>query len=101
MVVTRQTEPLNFEFLFPTLSSFLTPNEQFYLRTHFQVPNLTAAQWKLKIFEYDWQVPNRPGNVTLLSRANNERGAVQPMQRDTDHRDAVSTHVQPFEVFVR
>src|SRR5262249_20223167 len=36
-VITRQKDPDNLEFPFPTLNSFLTPNEQFYVRTHFEV----------------------------------------------------------------
>lgn len=48
-VITRQTQPLNVEFPFPTLGSFLTPNEQFYIRTHFEVPQLTAREWKLRV----------------------------------------------------
>lgn len=48
-VITRQRHPLNVEFPFPTLNSFHTPNEQFYIRTHFGVPDLKASSWKLKV----------------------------------------------------
>ena len=48
-VITRQTHPENIEFPFPTLHTFLTPNEQFYVRTHFEVPAIHRAQWKLRI----------------------------------------------------
>lgn len=48
-VISRQRDPNNLEFPFPTLSSFLTPNEQFYVRTHFEVPELDADTWRLKV----------------------------------------------------
>jgi hypothetical protein len=37
-VISRQRHPDNLEFPFSTLNSFLTPNEQFYVRTHFAFP---------------------------------------------------------------
>lgn len=48
-VITRQKKPDNLEFPFATLQSFRTPNEQFYVRTHFDVPELDAASWRLQV----------------------------------------------------
>lgn len=48
-VIVRQKKPDNLEFPFASLDSFLTPNEQFYVRTHFEVPKLDTRSWKLKI----------------------------------------------------
>jgi DMSO/TMAO reductase YedYZ molybdopterin-dependent catalytic subunit len=48
-VIVRQKDPDNLEFPFASLDSFLTPNEQFYVRTHFHVPELDAKTWRLKI----------------------------------------------------
>lgn len=48
-VVVRQTNPDNLEFPFSSLDGFYTPNEQFYVRTHFEVPQLDAATWKLDV----------------------------------------------------
>src|SRR5262249_44433886 len=48
-VITRQKDPDNLEFPFPTLKSFLTPNEQFYVRTHFEVPKVDPGAWRLKV----------------------------------------------------
>lgn len=48
-VITRLKHPDNLEFPFASLNSFLTPNEQFYVRTHFHVPELDAKSWRLKI----------------------------------------------------
>ncbi len=48
-VITRQRNPDNLEFPFSNLDSFLTPNELFYVRTHFDVPELEAKSWRLKV----------------------------------------------------
>ncbi|MBV8234185.1 MAG: sulfite oxidase [Acidimicrobiia bacterium] len=48
-LIARQKGPDNLEFPFSTLESFLTPNAQFYVRTHFEVPRLDAATWRLKV----------------------------------------------------
>ena len=48
-LVVRQHEPPNLEFPFESLESFLTPNEQFYVRAHFPVPEITAETWKLSV----------------------------------------------------
>lgn len=48
-VITRQTSPDNFEFPFHALNSFLTPNEQFFVRSHFAVPEIDAKEWRLTI----------------------------------------------------
>ncbi|HZT79420.1 MAG TPA: sulfite oxidase, partial [Gemmataceae bacterium] len=48
-IIVRQTQPDNLEFPFASLRSFLTPNEQFYVRTHFEVPKLEAKSWRLKV----------------------------------------------------
>jgi DMSO/TMAO reductase YedYZ molybdopterin-dependent catalytic subunit len=48
-LITRQRDPENLEFPFATLGGFLTPREQFYVRSHFEVPDLGAAAWRLKV----------------------------------------------------
>ena len=48
-MISRQRNPDNLEFPFHSLDSFLTPNELFYVRTHFDVPELDAKTWKLKV----------------------------------------------------
>lgn len=39
-LIVRQKHPLNLEFPFATLSSYLTPVDQFYVRNHFPMPEL-------------------------------------------------------------
>ena len=48
-MTVRQHEPRNLEFPFSELNSWLTPTEHFYVRSHFDVPELDAKIWRLKI----------------------------------------------------
>jgi len=48
-LIVRETAPENLEFPFHTLTSFITPVEQFFVRSHFAVPSLTAQNWQLRI----------------------------------------------------
>ena len=45
--------------------------------------------------------PPVAGRRILMARATDERGRMQPMQRDRDRRDAVISHVLPVEVEIR
>ncbi len=48
-VILRQKNPDNVEFPFASLDSLLTPNEQFYVRSHFAVPELDVKTWRLRV----------------------------------------------------
>jgi DMSO/TMAO reductase YedYZ molybdopterin-dependent catalytic subunit len=48
-LIARQKNPDNLEFPFSTLDSFLTPNNLFYVRSHFDVPKLETNTWRLKV----------------------------------------------------
>lgn len=48
-LIVREQEPLNLEMRFSTLSGFITPNESFYVRCHFPIPEIAAADWRLKV----------------------------------------------------
>jgi DMSO/TMAO reductase YedYZ molybdopterin-dependent catalytic subunit len=48
-LVVRDKEPENLEFPFAALNSFVTENEQFFVRSHFPVPKLDPQSWRLKI----------------------------------------------------
>ena len=48
-LIVRDREPENLEFPFSTLHSELTPNEQFFVRSHFPVPRIDLKDWKLKV----------------------------------------------------
>jgi DMSO/TMAO reductase YedYZ molybdopterin-dependent catalytic subunit len=47
--IIRQRHPDNLEFPFSSLDGFLTSNEQFYVRNHFDVPELPVKTWRLKV----------------------------------------------------
>ena len=47
--ISRRKEPENFEFSFPTLNEYLTPNEQFYVRSHFSKPAIKLKSWRLRV----------------------------------------------------
>lgn len=53
-----------------------------------------------RFWEYEWKSPP-VGKTTLMARATDSKGRTQPMERDTDRRDAVISHVLPVEVEVR
>jgi len=48
-LIVREQEPLNLEMPFSSLDGFITPNESFYVRCHFPIPEINAADWKLSI----------------------------------------------------
>lgn len=48
-LIIREREPQNLESDFAALDSFITPNDKFYVRNHFPVPQLDAKSWRLKI----------------------------------------------------
>ena len=48
-LVVRQKSPLNVEFQFASLSDWLTPCDQFYVRSHFSAPELNEAEWRLRV----------------------------------------------------
>ncbi len=47
-LITRERQPLNLEYPFADLSGFQTPNNQFFVRTHFPIPTLDRDRWKLR-----------------------------------------------------
>jgi DMSO/TMAO reductase YedYZ molybdopterin-dependent catalytic subunit len=47
--ILRQREPLNSEFPFAELSQFITPSDQFYVRSHFPTPSVDLKSWRLSI----------------------------------------------------
>jgi DMSO/TMAO reductase YedYZ molybdopterin-dependent catalytic subunit len=48
-LIVRDRNPESLEFPFSTLNSFITPNEQFFVRSHFNVPKLELDGWRLLI----------------------------------------------------
>jgi DMSO/TMAO reductase YedYZ molybdopterin-dependent catalytic subunit len=48
-MVIRQREPVNFEYPFDQLDTFLTPNNLFYIRSHFKAPALEKDSYELSV----------------------------------------------------
>src|SRR6516164_10866134 len=48
-LIIRQKEPTNLEMPFDQLDSYLTPMELFYIRSHFPVPTIDVAGYRLRI----------------------------------------------------
>jgi DMSO/TMAO reductase YedYZ molybdopterin-dependent catalytic subunit len=54
--------------------------------------------WRL--WEYEWQVPAKPGAFTLMARATDSSGHTQPAARDEDRGSYIVNHILPVEVDV-
>lgn len=48
-LILRESEPLNLEGPFDTLDARLTPSDLFYVRSHFPVPEIEAAAFRLTV----------------------------------------------------
>ena len=79
--IIREREPQNLESDFASLESLITPNDKFYVRSHFAVPSLSAKSWSLKIegavknelqLSYDelQRLPSETRTVTLECAGN-------------------------------
>jgi DMSO/TMAO reductase YedYZ molybdopterin-dependent catalytic subunit len=49
-LIIREREPLNLEYPFDQLDEFLTPNNLFYIRSHFKAPVLDRPDYNLSIY---------------------------------------------------
>jgi hypothetical protein len=45
-LIIRQKEPANLEAPFDRLDSYITPTEQFYIRSHFPAPDFDIASYR-------------------------------------------------------
>jgi DMSO/TMAO reductase YedYZ molybdopterin-dependent catalytic subunit len=59
-----------------------------------------AQRYAWRRWKYDWLTPKNPGQYTLLSRANDSNGNIQPDKHDENHGSYVINHTLPIEVFV-
>ncbi|MFL6542023.1 MAG: sulfite oxidase [Chthoniobacterales bacterium] len=48
-MIIREKEPANLEMTFSSLDSRITPNDNFYVRSHFPVPKIDSDTWRLYI----------------------------------------------------
>ncbi len=88
-LIVRQKEPDNLEFPFPTLGSAMTPTHSFFVRTHFRVPEIQGAAWRLNVLgevnnpveltlNQLQQMPNHRTVTALLECAGNSRVFIAP-----------------------
>src|SRR5947199_3432075 len=47
--IVRSEDPLNLETAFENLDGFITPTSAFYVRTHFPIPKINKASWRLRV----------------------------------------------------
>jgi DMSO/TMAO reductase YedYZ molybdopterin-dependent catalytic subunit len=90
-LISRQQNPDNLEFPFSSLDSFITPNKLFYVRSHFAVPQINAADWRLSVVgavnqELTLSLEDLRAMATrtvtaTLECAGNSRGLVRPPLR--------------------
>src|SRR5437870_4636321 len=59
-----------------------------------------AQRYAWRRWEFDWLTPRKPGQYTLLARAKDANGSVQPDQHDWNYGSYVITHLHPIEVLV-
>ncbi len=60
-----------------------------------------SVPYTWRFWEYYWRTPGEPGAHTVMARATDARGDVQPMQRDIHRGSYMISHVQPIDVEVR
>jgi len=48
-LISRSDEVPNLEMPFSSLRDFVTPNESFYVRCHFPIPEISANNWRFKV----------------------------------------------------
>jgi DMSO/TMAO reductase YedYZ molybdopterin-dependent catalytic subunit len=48
-MIIRESDPLNLEAPFAALDGLITPTDQFYVRSHFPVPQVKVADWRLRV----------------------------------------------------
>jgi DMSO/TMAO reductase YedYZ molybdopterin-dependent catalytic subunit len=66
-MIIREKQPANLEMPFSTLDGWVTPNDQFYVRSHFPVPAIDLQSWRLRI-EGAVDQPREYSHADLLAR---------------------------------
>jgi DMSO/TMAO reductase YedYZ molybdopterin-dependent catalytic subunit len=74
-----------------------TDGGQTWTEAHFLDP---VQRYAWRRWKFDWLTPKRPGRYTLLARAKDALGTVQPDEHDWSYGSYAITHVLPIEVTV-
>src|SRR3954468_2427498 len=64
--IVRSENPPNLEMPFEMLDGFITPTKSFYVRTHFPVPEIDKAKWRLRV-EGEVEKPFQIGYDELIA----------------------------------
>lgn len=60
-----------------------------------------TSPYAWRLWEHFWRTPAEPGTCTVMARATDTRGNIQPMQRDSHRGAYIISHVQPIEIEIR
>jgi DMSO/TMAO reductase YedYZ molybdopterin-dependent catalytic subunit len=74
-----------------------TDGGQTWAEAHFLDP---ARRHAWRRWKFDWPTPKQPGQYTLLARAKDANGTVQPDEHDWNYGSYVISHLLPIEVMV-
>jgi DMSO/TMAO reductase YedYZ molybdopterin-dependent catalytic subunit len=74
-----------------------TDGSQIWTEAHFLDP---ARRHAWRRWKFDWLTPKKPGQYTLLARAKDANGTVQPDEHDWNYGSYVITHLLPIDVLV-
>ncbi len=74
-----------------------TDSGQTWVEAEFLDP---AQRHAWRHWKYDWLTPKKPGKYTLLARAKDASGGVQPNEHDQNYGSYVINHPLPIEVIV-
>jgi len=90
-LIIRQKDPNNLETPFDRIESFITPTEQFYIRSHFPTPEFDLASYQLRVdgairneFSLSYQelrdMPSETRAATLECAGNSRVFLVPPVE---------------------
>jgi DMSO/TMAO reductase YedYZ molybdopterin-dependent catalytic subunit len=74
-----------------------TDGGQTWAEAHFLDP---ARRHAWRRWQFDWLAPKQPGQYTLLARAKDASGGVQPNEHDPNYGTYIINHPLPIEVIV-
>lgn len=87
-LLVRESSPPNVEMPFSSLADEITPNDSFYVRCHFPVPEISRTDWRLQVmgeveeaFELDYEALKKMETQTIaatLECAGNNRRFLEP-----------------------
>jgi DMSO/TMAO reductase YedYZ molybdopterin-dependent catalytic subunit len=74
-----------------------TDGGQTWAEAHFLDP---ARRHAWRRWKFDWPTPKQPGQYTLLARAKDANGTIQPDEHDWNYGSYVISHLLPIEVTI-